>query len=120
MTHPSPTPAPAASLGVLGARLAALVGDLDSQHRREQDAYAQGYRDGHRTGWQIGYGHAHHEMAGHWARLAAHVRHLARTSPIDELERRRWDGRREDFANPRPTDRQSRRLAAALTRRRTA
>ncbi|MFD0884087.1 hypothetical protein ACFQ08_05915 [Streptosporangium algeriense] len=116
MTHPSP----AASLGVLGARLAALVSDLDSQHRREQDAYAQGYRDGHRTGWQIGYGHAHHEMAGHWARLAAHVRQLARTSPIDELERRRWDGRREDFAQPRPTDRQTHRLAAALTRRRTA
>ncbi|MER7209823.1 hypothetical protein ABT340_22405 [Streptosporangium sp. NPDC000239] len=96
--------------------MAALVADLDSQHRRERAAYEQGYRDGHRSGWETGYGHAHYEMAGHWARLANHVRELARTRPYSELSQRRWDGHRADFARPHPNDRQRLRLAAQTRR----
>ncbi|MBB4913325.1 hypothetical protein [Streptosporangium saharense] len=96
--------------------MAALVADLDGQHRRERAAYERGYRDGHRSGWETGYGHAHHEMADRWAHLAKHVRELARTHPYAELNQRRWDGNRADFARPRPTDRQRLRLAAQARR----
>ncbi|MFI6883184.1 hypothetical protein [Streptosporangium canum] len=103
---------------------AALVADLDGQHRRERQAYEQGYRDGHRSGWEIGYGYAHQEIAGRWQALAAQIRNLSRTRTHTELEARRWDGRREGFGRPRPGDRQGRRLdatnATAIPRRRSA
>ncbi|MDP9864026.1 MULTISPECIES: hypothetical protein [Streptosporangium] len=119
MTRPTTVSTP-----VPYALAAALVADLDGQHRRERQAYEQGYRDGHRSGWEIGYGHAHQEMADRWAALAAQIRNLSRTPTHAELEVRRWDGRREDFGRPRPGDRQGRRLAAAnataIPRRRSA
>ncbi|MGW4662891.1 hypothetical protein [Streptosporangium sandarakinum] len=116
--RPAPAEPPATrpggeALTATATTLAALLADLDGQHRRERDAYAQGYRDGHRSGWEIGYRHAHHEMAASWQTLAEQVRRMGRTRTHPEVEHRRWDGRREDFAKPRPDDRQTRRLAAA-------
>ncbi|MEV0149078.1 MULTISPECIES: hypothetical protein [unclassified Nonomuraea] len=55
----------------------ALLADLDEQQRREVEAYAAGYRDGHDSGWDIGYGHAHHEMATAWKVVAEKVRAMA-------------------------------------------
>ncbi|SDI51218.1 hypothetical protein SAMN05421505_1629 [Sinosporangium album] len=57
----------------------AMLADLDGQQRREANAYTQGYRDGHRSGWEIGYGHAQHEMASEWADLADKVRAVGRS-----------------------------------------
>jgi hypothetical protein len=57
----------------------ALLADHDRHEREIADAYAAGYRDGHTAGWEIGYGHAHHEMAEAWSRIAAHVRGIADT-----------------------------------------
>ncbi|MFI7130190.1 hypothetical protein ACIBQ1_31170 [Nonomuraea sp. NPDC050153] len=68
-----------------------LVNDLDSQHRREAQAYEQGYRDGHLSGWEVGYGHAHHEMAQEWRALAEHVRRMASRPTYAELEARRGE-----------------------------
>ena len=68
-----------------------LLDDLDGQRRRESAAYASGYRDGHRTGWEVGYGHAHHEMARDWAAVAKPVRQLGTPGSVahEELQRRR-------------------------------
>lgn len=82
--------------------LAALLADLDSQHRGERQAYEHGYRDGHWTGWEIGYGHAHHEMNECWQALTAHVRQLANAPTHDELEERRWNSNREEVRQHRP------------------
>ncbi|MFI6802992.1 hypothetical protein [Streptosporangium canum] len=60
------------------AKMQNLVADLDGQQRREREAYEQGYRDGHRSGWDIGHGHAEHEMSKNWSELAGRIRAGAR------------------------------------------
>ena len=68
---------------------ARLLDDLEGQRRREAEAYAAGYRDGHRSGWEIGYAHAHEEMAAHWRALAEQIRRTANTPTHAELIQRR-------------------------------
>ncbi|MEO3859467.1 hypothetical protein [Acrocarpospora sp. B8E8] len=97
------TATPPTALELL-ALMAALVADLDGQHRSEQAAYERGYRDGHQTGWDTGHAHAHEELAASWRVLAAHIRNHASTPTHTALETVRWDGRREDFGKPRPSD----------------
>ncbi|WP_431916322.1 hypothetical protein [Nonomuraea jabiensis] len=92
---------------------------MDGQHRRERQAYDQGYRDGHRSGWEIGYARAHEELAASWRKLAAAVRGHAERPAHAELEAVRWDGRREDFGKPRPGDYPGGPRITALAWRRT-
>jgi hypothetical protein len=70
--------------GAMLEKAQALLEDLDGQRRREVEAYATGYRDGHRTGWEIGYAHAHHEMAAEWTAIAARVRAMADAATFNE------------------------------------
>ncbi|MGI5164472.1 hypothetical protein ACQEU3_08975 [Spirillospora sp. CA-253888] len=90
------TPDPAAELRALITRAARLVTDLDNQHRREQDAFADGYRLGYTAGHHIGHAHgqrqAEREAAADWAWLAARVRAQAGRPSHAELEARRYPG----------------------------
>jgi len=67
-------------------------------------AWSAGYAAGFDAGTEVGYDCAEAEMAQAWAPVAESVRNLARSPSYAELERRRWDGRREDFGKPRPGD----------------
>ncbi|MBB5075835.1 hypothetical protein [Nonomuraea endophytica] len=66
-----------------------LVNDLDGQHKREAQMYAGGYRAGHLSGWEVGYTHAHHEIAQVWKALAERVRRTASQPTYAELQARR-------------------------------
>jgi flagellar biosynthesis/type III secretory pathway protein FliH len=55
-----------------------LVGDLEGQREREGQAFAEGFRIGFQDGWDIGYGHAHEEMAREWHALAQRVQALGK------------------------------------------
>ncbi|MFI6522190.1 hypothetical protein ACIBF1_42040 [Spirillospora sp. NPDC050679] len=90
------TPDPAPELRALLAQAARLVADLDTQHHREQEAFADGYRLGYTAGHQIGHAHgqqqAEREAAADWAYLAARVRAQASRPSHAELETRRYPG----------------------------
>ncbi|WP_131815536.1 hypothetical protein [Thermostaphylospora chromogena] len=62
-----------------------LLADHDHYERR----VAQAYRDGYLSGWDIGYGYAHDEMAKAWAALREKVRSLASTPTYAELRQMR-------------------------------
>ncbi|WP_326826442.1 hypothetical protein [Streptosporangium sp. NBC_01756] len=64
-----------------------LVADLDAQHRREADAYAAGYRDGHRSGWEVGYSYACYEMARVWSAIRERVLAAARRPVRTEFKK---------------------------------
>jgi hypothetical protein len=78
------------------AEMRRLVADLDYWHRREADAYREGYYAGHRSGWDIGYARANHEIDEAWRRVAQHVRDLAKMPTHDELQAKRYPGRTRD------------------------
>ncbi|SNT56678.1 hypothetical protein SAMN05443665_104570 [Actinomadura meyerae] len=69
-----------------------------------EHAWSTGYGAGFDAGTEVGYDCAEAEMAQAWAPVAESVRRLGRSLSHAELERRRWDGRREDFGKPRPGD----------------
>lgn len=81
-----------------------LVADLEGQQRRESAALAEGYRMGFQAGREVGYQQAETDMEDAWKPVAKSVRRLGRTMTRDELDRRRWGGRREGFGEPRPGD----------------
>lgn len=66
------------TLRTLAMAAAELVDDLGDLAERDRKTYTAGYRDGqrdaHRSGWDIGYAHAHHEMTERWAWMAKRVR----------------------------------------------
>ncbi|MFI0354487.1 hypothetical protein [Actinomadura sp. 9N407] len=74
------------------------------EQRIDRAAFSEGYRAGFMAGREVGYRAAENDMARAWSYLAAKVRGLAMSPKHDELERIRWDGRREDFGKPRPGD----------------
>lgn len=57
--------------------LRALLADLEGQQRRERQAFADGYRAGFTSGWDVGYGYRCHEEYAAWANLARRVRAVA-------------------------------------------
>lgn len=78
------------------AEMRRLVADLDYWQRREADAYREGYYAGHRSGWDVGYAHANHEINEAWHRVAEHVRSLARVPTIEEQRQRQYPGHTAD------------------------
>jgi len=66
-------------------QLRRLLADHDHHERRIAQAYRDGYRDGYLSGWDIGYAHAHDEMAKAWAALREKIRSLAGTPTYAEL-----------------------------------
>ena len=71
------------------ANAARLLRALDQQRDRESAAYRQGYLDGHTSGWETGYRHAHHEVAVAWSQVAERVRETGRTPTQRETDQRR-------------------------------
>lgn len=92
------------ALATPSALLAAaeLVDDLAGQQRRENMAYRTGYRDGFASGEIIGARRTERELTAVWDRQGEHVHKVNGRPAYAELERIRWDGRREDFGKPRP------------------
>jgi flagellar biosynthesis/type III secretory pathway protein FliH len=66
-----------------------LVSDLDGQHRREQAAFAEGFRLGYADGFDIGHGQAHRELAEDWHRVYQTVQTHARMRTWAEILRNR-------------------------------
>ncbi|MFG1855009.1 hypothetical protein ACGFJT_24465 [Actinomadura geliboluensis] len=94
----------AEELLTLGVALGELLDDLESQHAREAAEFRAGYDLGFAAGREIGYAQAETDMERAWQPVAESVRRIGRSLTRDEIERRRWDGRREDFGKPRPGD----------------
>ncbi len=69
--------------------LAELLAEHDRQEKRVTDAYREGYEHGHRSGWDVGYAHAHEEIAASWVALAVRIRGYANSPTFEELQRRR-------------------------------
>lgn len=78
-----------------------LAGSADRERAIFEMAWQAGYRTGFESGTEVGYGQAETDMERAWSKVAAKVRGFASDH---DLERRRWDGRREDFGRPRPGD----------------
>jgi hypothetical protein len=70
-------------------QLAELLADHDYHEQRVADAYRNGYEHGHRSGWDVGYAHAHEEIAASWVALAARIRGYGNSPTYAELQRRR-------------------------------
>lgn len=66
--------------------------------------FEAGYRLGYPSGWHVGYRFAYHEQAEQDRRRQAYMHGIARLPAYSELERKRWDGPRERFGDPRPGD----------------
>lgn len=82
-----------------------MLADSAERERSIADAmWSAGYAAGLDAGTEIGRDQAEAEMARAWAPVAESVRRLGRSLTREELELRRWDGRREDFGRPRPGD----------------
>jgi hypothetical protein len=64
----------------------ALLAEHDLQERRVAEAYAAGYRDGHASGWEVGYRHAHEEMTQAWSAVVARVRAIQRRPTTAERQ----------------------------------
>ncbi|MEU4823104.1 hypothetical protein AB0H37_14635 [Actinomadura sp. NPDC023710] len=88
----------------LATAAAEMVDDIQGQQRRESAAFGDGYALGLAAGVEVGRDQAETDMAEAWRPVAESVRRLGRTLTFEEIERRRWDGRREDFGRPRPGD----------------
>ncbi|SFO14664.1 hypothetical protein SAMN04489713_104272 [Actinomadura madurae] len=88
----------------LAVAAAEMVDDIEGQQRRESAAFRDGYALGLAAGIDVGRDQAERDMAEAWRPVAESVRRLGRTLTFEEIERRRWDGRREDFGRPRPGD----------------
>lgn len=83
------------------ARLIAMTGD----HAAAVDtAFRDGYALGYGAGLEVGRIRLDHELVEQDRRHADHIRGIANSPRYAELEARRWDGRREDFGQPRPGD----------------
>ena len=55
-----------------------LLDDVETQRKREMDAFREGFVLGHREGWDLGYAFRCHEEEGLWAALRERVRSYAR------------------------------------------
>ncbi|MEV7007543.1 hypothetical protein [Streptosporangium sp. NPDC051022] len=68
-----------------------LLADLNAQHRREQQAFAEGFKIGFHDGEEIGYGRRCAEEAQMWADLAEHVKNHARMRTWVEILKNRGE-----------------------------
>ncbi|MER5649055.1 hypothetical protein [Streptosporangium sp. NPDC002524] len=65
-----------------------LVRDLDAQHRREQQAFADGFRTGFRDGVDVGYGQRCHEETLAWQEHKKRYRPYANLPVRTEIPRK--------------------------------
>lgn len=77
---------------------------IERQAKADDAAMRYWHRLGHDSGWWIGYRFAYHEIGELDQRRMARLHNIATTPAYAEIERIRWDGRREDFGKPRPGD----------------
>jgi hypothetical protein len=68
---------------------AQLVDAIDSQRRRDHDAFAEGYRLGYQVGHDVGVAHAQREADADWSALAIRIRAVANQATYRELQERR-------------------------------
>jgi len=59
-------------------KMAALLADYESQRKREDQAFAEGFRIGWEHGLDVGRGQAEHEIEEAWKALAEKVRKIGR------------------------------------------
>lgn len=86
-------------------RIAAeLVNAIGDKAAADAAAFCDAYRLGFEAGVEVGRQARDHELMAEDARLSEHIHDIAQIKPYAELERIRWDGRREDFGRPRPGD----------------
>ncbi len=78
-----------------------LVETVAGQAEADIAAFGEAYALGFAAGCQVGRMRLDHELAELDRRRG---RHIANLPAYAELEKRRWDGRREDFGRPRPGD----------------
>jgi hypothetical protein len=81
-----------------------LVDRLARQAGADDAAFRDAYRLGFESGVVVGRKRLGHELSELDRRRVEYVNGVAERSPYAELERRRWDGRREEFGRPRPGD----------------
>jgi hypothetical protein len=81
-----------------------LIGRLARQAEADDAAFRDAYRLGFESGVVVGRRQLSNELVELDRRRVEYVNGIADRSPYAELERRRWDGRREDFGRPRPGD----------------
>lgn len=81
-----------------------LIGRLARQAEADDAAFRDAYRLGFESGVVVGRRQLSNELVELDRRRAEYVDGIVESSPYAELERRRWDGRREDFGRPRPGD----------------
>lgn len=81
-----------------------LIDQLARQAQADDAAFRDAYRLGFESGVVVGRQRLGDELAELDRRRVEYVSGIAERSPYAELERRRWDGRREDFGRPRAND----------------
>src|SRR3954454_9121174 len=81
-----------------------LIGRLPRQAGAGDAAFRDAYRLGFEAGVAVGRRQLSDELVELDRRRAEYVDGIVGSAPYAELERRRWDGRREDFGRPRPGD----------------
>jgi hypothetical protein len=81
-----------------------LVDQLARQAVADDAAFRDAYRLGFESGVAVGRQQLGNELTELDRRRVEYVNGVADRSSYAELERQRWDGRREDFGRPRPGD----------------
>lgn len=81
-----------------------LLDRIARQAEADEAAFREAYRLGFESGVAVGRQQLSDELVELDRRRAEYVDRIVDRSPYAELERRRWDGRREDFGRPRPGD----------------
>lgn len=76
----------------LAVAAAELVDDLEGQRVREAAEFRAGHALGFAAGRDVGYGAAERDMAHEWRAVAEHVRRIASSPSLAELEARRYPG----------------------------
>lgn len=88
----------------LAQAAAALINATGDQGQADLAAFRDAYRLGFEAGWEVGRMQLDHELTEQDRRRTEYIHGLSRLPSYAELERKRWDGRREDFGKPRPGD----------------
>jgi hypothetical protein len=88
----------------VNARVEELVRLLLDRIARQAEADEAAFREAYRLGFESGVAVGRQQLSDELVELDRRRAEYVDRSPYAELERRRWDGRREDFGRPRPGD----------------
>lgn len=92
------------SLTELVAVAQRLVEQIGDQAAAAEAEFRMAYKLGYESGLVVGRQQLGHEILREEERFGRHMSTITRMRSYDEQERIRWDGRREDFSDPRPGD----------------